>query len=81
MPATAIVPLLRAVRDALRDVTATPGGLSAPTRVVVGLSGGRDSMALLDAAAIESCGIDPGARPETLAPAEFGALARLLPSG
>ena len=36
---------------------------------------------LLDAAAIESCGIDPGARPETLAPAEFGALARLLPSG
>jgi len=36
---------------------------------------------LLDPAAIESCGIDPGARPETLAPAEFGALARLLPSG
>jgi 16S rRNA (adenine1518-N6/adenine1519-N6)-dimethyltransferase len=36
---------------------------------------------LVDAAAIESCGIDPGARPETLAPAEFGALARLLPSG
>ena len=36
---------------------------------------------LLDAAAIESCGIDPGARPETLAPAEFGALARLLPRG
>jgi 16S rRNA (adenine1518-N6/adenine1519-N6)-dimethyltransferase len=36
---------------------------------------------LLDAAAIESCGIDPGARPETLAPAEFGALARLLPTG
>ncbi len=36
---------------------------------------------LLDAAAIESCGIDPGARPETLTPAEFGALARLLPSG
>jgi len=36
---------------------------------------------LLDPAAIESCGIDPGARPETLTPAEFGALARLLPSG
>jgi 16S rRNA (adenine1518-N6/adenine1519-N6)-dimethyltransferase len=36
---------------------------------------------LLDAAAIESCGLDPGARPETLTPAEFGALARLLPSG
>lgn len=36
---------------------------------------------LLDAAAIESCGIDPSARPETLTPAEFGALARLLPSG
>ena len=36
---------------------------------------------LLDAAAIESCGIDPGARPQTLEPAQFGALARLLPSG
>ncbi len=36
---------------------------------------------LLDAAAIESCGIDPGARPQTLQPAQFGALARLLPSG
>jgi 16S rRNA (adenine1518-N6/adenine1519-N6)-dimethyltransferase len=36
---------------------------------------------LLDAAAIESCGIDPAARPETLEPAQFGALARLLPSG
>jgi 16S rRNA (adenine1518-N6/adenine1519-N6)-dimethyltransferase len=31
--------------------------------------------ALVDAAAIESAGIDPGARPETLAPAEFAALA------
>jgi 16S rRNA (adenine1518-N6/adenine1519-N6)-dimethyltransferase len=36
---------------------------------------------LLEAPAIESCGIDPAARPETLAPAQFGALARLLPSG
>jgi len=31
--------------------------------------------ALVDATAIESAGIDPGARPETLAPAEFAALA------
>jgi 16S rRNA (adenine1518-N6/adenine1519-N6)-dimethyltransferase len=30
---------------------------------------------LVDAAAIESCGIDPGARPETLSPAQFAALA------
>jgi 16S rRNA (adenine1518-N6/adenine1519-N6)-dimethyltransferase len=30
---------------------------------------------LIDAAAIESAGIDPGARPETLAPAQFAALA------
>jgi 16S rRNA (adenine1518-N6/adenine1519-N6)-dimethyltransferase len=29
----------------------------------------------LDADAISACGIDPGARPETLAPAEFGRLA------
>ncbi|MCC6172755.1 MAG: 16S rRNA (adenine(1518)-N(6)/adenine(1519)-N(6))-dimethyltransferase RsmA [Gammaproteobacteria bacterium] len=36
---------------------------------------------LLDVAAIESCGIDPGARPQTLEPTQFGALARLLPSG
>jgi 16S rRNA (adenine1518-N6/adenine1519-N6)-dimethyltransferase len=36
---------------------------------------------LLDAAAIEACGIDPGARPETLSPAEFGALAQRVPSG
>jgi 16S rRNA (adenine1518-N6/adenine1519-N6)-dimethyltransferase len=35
---------------------------------------------LLDATAMESCGIDPGARPETLSPAQFGALAQLLPS-
>jgi 16S rRNA (adenine1518-N6/adenine1519-N6)-dimethyltransferase len=34
----------------------------------------------LDATAMESCGIDPGARPETLSPAQFGALAQLLPS-
>jgi 16S rRNA (adenine1518-N6/adenine1519-N6)-dimethyltransferase len=37
--------------------------------------------ALLDIAAIESAGVDPGARPETLTPEAFGALARLLPSG
>ncbi len=36
---------------------------------------------LLDAAAIESCGIDPGARPETLAPQQFGLLAQCLPAG
>ncbi len=36
---------------------------------------------LLDAAAIAACDIDPGARPETLEPAQFGALARLLPTG
>jgi 16S rRNA (adenine1518-N6/adenine1519-N6)-dimethyltransferase len=31
---------------------------------------------LLDAARIEAAGVDPGARAETLAPAQFGALAR-----
>jgi 16S rRNA (adenine1518-N6/adenine1519-N6)-dimethyltransferase len=36
---------------------------------------------LLDASAIEACGIDPGARPETLSPGQFGALAERLPSG
>ncbi len=36
---------------------------------------------LLDAADIEAAGIDPGARPETLSPAQFGALARQMPSG
>jgi 16S rRNA (adenine1518-N6/adenine1519-N6)-dimethyltransferase len=36
--------------------------------------------ALLDAAAIERCGVDPGARPETLTPAQFAALAQALPS-
>lgn len=36
---------------------------------------------LLDANAIESAGVDPGARPETLPPEAFGALARLLPTG
>ena len=35
--------------------------------------------ALLDAEAISACGIDPGARPETLSPAEFGALAAAVP--
>ncbi len=40
----------------------------------------RNSLAgLLDAAAISAAGVDPGARPETLAPAAFAALARQLP--
>lgn len=34
---------------------------------------------LLDAGQIERCGIDPGIRPERLAPEQFAALARLLP--
>ena len=34
---------------------------------------------LLDADAISGCGIDPGARPETLGPAQFAALARAVP--
>jgi 16S rRNA (adenine1518-N6/adenine1519-N6)-dimethyltransferase len=34
---------------------------------------------LLDAEAIAACGIDPGARPEVLAPAAFAALALCLP--
>jgi len=33
----------------------------------------------LDAAAIEACGIDPGVRPETLSPQDFGILAQTLP--
>lgn len=32
----------------------------------------------LDVAAIESCGIDPGARPETLTPQQFASLAELV---
>lgn len=36
---------------------------------------------LLDAAAMEAAGIDPGARPETLTPEQFAALARQMPSG
>jgi 16S rRNA (adenine1518-N6/adenine1519-N6)-dimethyltransferase len=34
--------------------------------------------ALLSAAAISACGIDPGARAETLTPQEFNALAQTL---
>jgi 16S rRNA (adenine1518-N6/adenine1519-N6)-dimethyltransferase len=34
---------------------------------------------LLDADAIAACDIDPGARPETLSPEEFGRLARAVP--
>lgn len=34
--------------------------------------------AMLDAATIEACGIDPGARPETLAPEAFGRLAQAV---
>lgn len=36
---------------------------------------------MLDVAAIESCGIDAGARPETLTPLQFGLLAQCLPAG
>jgi 16S rRNA (adenine1518-N6/adenine1519-N6)-dimethyltransferase len=36
---------------------------------------------LLEPGAIEAAGIDPGARPETLSPAQFGALAQRMPSG
>jgi 16S rRNA (adenine1518-N6/adenine1519-N6)-dimethyltransferase len=40
----------------------------------------RNSLAgMLDAAAIATCGIDPGARPETLEPEQFAALAARLP--
>jgi 16S rRNA (adenine1518-N6/adenine1519-N6)-dimethyltransferase len=35
----------------------------------------------LDAAAIEACRIDPGARPETLSPEQFGALAQRMATG
>jgi 16S rRNA (adenine1518-N6/adenine1519-N6)-dimethyltransferase len=35
----------------------------------------------LDADAISACGIDPGVRPETLAPAEFGRLAAAVVNG
>ncbi len=37
--------------------------------------------ALLDPAAIVAAGVDPGARPETLTPAQFAALARQMPCG
>lgn len=36
---------------------------------------------LLDTAAIEACGVDPGARPETLPPVVFATLAQALPRG
>lgn len=36
---------------------------------------------LIDAATIEACGIDPGVRPETLAPAQFARLAAAVPNG
>jgi 16S rRNA (adenine1518-N6/adenine1519-N6)-dimethyltransferase len=36
---------------------------------------------LIDSAAIEACGIDPGTRPETLSPPQFGLLAQCLPAG
>ena len=47
--ASAAAPVLRAVRNALRAAAAIPGRAPAPVRIVIGLSGGRDSMALLDA--------------------------------
>jgi 16S rRNA (adenine1518-N6/adenine1519-N6)-dimethyltransferase len=34
---------------------------------------------LLDASAIEACGIDPGARAETLPPSAYAALAQAVP--
>lgn len=37
--------------------------------------------ALLDATAIAACDVDPGARPETLSPAQFARLAAAVPSG
>ena len=36
---------------------------------------------LLDAAAIEACGVDPAARPETLTPLQFSLLAQRVPAG
>jgi len=47
--ASAVPPLLHAVRNAVRAVTASRAIPSGPLRVAVALSGGRDSMALLDA--------------------------------
>jgi tRNA(Ile)-lysidine synthase len=47
--ASAVPPLLHAVRDALRAVTVGRAISSGPVRIAVALSGGRDSMALLDA--------------------------------
>jgi len=41
----------------------------------------RNSLAgILDAGAISAAGVDPGARPETLAPSQFAALSRQLPA-
>jgi len=51
MPASALPPVLRAVGDALRALSAPPGAPPAPLRVAIALSGGRDSMVLLDALA------------------------------
>ena len=51
MPAAAMTPVLRAVRDAVMAASARAQRSAAPMRVVVALSGGRDSMALLDALA------------------------------
>jgi tRNA(Ile)-lysidine synthase len=45
---SAELPLLPTVRDALRMVTRARGITAGPVRVAVALSGGRDSMALLD---------------------------------
>jgi tRNA(Ile)-lysidine synthase len=49
MPSSATEPVLRAARSAL--LQCAPGGTAAPKRIAVALSGGRDSMVLLDALA------------------------------
>lgn len=48
-PDRALAPLLAAVRSALRDTLAVDAVAAGPCRITVALSGGRDSMALLDA--------------------------------
>jgi len=51
-PPASVAPVLDAVRAAFRANAAQREGDSSPSRVVVALSGGRDSMALLDALAV-----------------------------
>jgi len=49
--ASAVAPVLRAVRDAVATLAAGGTPIAGPVRIAVALSGGRDSMALLDALA------------------------------